>query len=186
MTRRSRTDRAGTGRGWGDMPSSSDLARLVLCETELVAEKNSGRVRTDAASVAASKRGVRAHAQAQAQMETFHNRPRPTRTTPPSQAAPPSARDSRCFIASSVYGPEAPQTEELRAFRDRSLMRSALGRAFVRCYYRLSPPVAASLERHPRLAAPVRTGLDVLRRIALRPGPPGEVPSAPPVPSKTN
>ncbi|MGH8463059.1 MAG: CFI-box-CTERM domain-containing protein [Pseudomonas sp.] len=101
-------------------------------------------------------------------METFHNRPRPPRTDPPPQAAPSSARDSRCFIATAVYGPEAPQTEELRAFRDRTLMRSALGRAFVRCYYRLSPPVAAGLSRHPRLAAPVRTGLDAMRCVVGR------------------
>ena len=36
----------------------------------------------------------------------------------------------------------------LRDFRDRYLQRSAAGRAFIRFYYRYSPPVAAVIAEH--------------------------------------
>ena len=36
----------------------------------------------------------------------------------------------------------------LRQFRDRYLQRTALGRAFIRFYYRHSPPIAAVIAEH--------------------------------------
>jgi hypothetical protein len=62
-----------------------------------------------------------------------------------------------CFIATACYGsPYAPQVAVLREFRDTALRPHRLGRAFVATYYRVSPPIAAMLERHPRLRALVR------------------------------
>jgi hypothetical protein len=49
------------------------------------------------------------------------------------------AQDRRCFIATSIYGPAAPQTDFLRQWRDLHLSPSAPGRATVAAYYRLSP-----------------------------------------------
>lgn len=72
-------------------------------------------------------------------------------------------KGSGCFIATAVYGDaEAPQVRALRTFRDNQLMPSALGRAAVAAYYRVSPPVARLLQRSPRAAAVVRSSLDQL------------------------
>jgi hypothetical protein len=74
-----------------------------------------------------------------------------------------------CFIATAAYGhPDAPEVETLRRFRDRKLLTTAAGTAFVRLYYRLSPPIARLIARKPRLRAAVRKTLDFLtRRAAL-------------------
>lgn len=70
-----------------------------------------------------------------------------------------------CFIATAVYGDiQAPQVVALRQFRDQRLRSSIAGRAFIRSYYQLSPPVARYLSQKPRLAASVRSLLDALLR----------------------
>lgn len=47
-----------------------------------------------------------------------------------------------CFVATAVYGVDAPQAEALRVFRDSRMMPSASGRLAIRLYYWLSPPLA--------------------------------------------
>jgi uncharacterized repeat protein (TIGR01451 family) len=70
-----------------------------------------------------------------------------------------AAGGSGCFIATAAYGsPLEPHVMALRDFRDRYLQRTRLGRAFVRFYYRHSPPVAAVIARHDWL----RTGMRAL------------------------
>ena len=72
-----------------------------------------------------------------------------------------------CFIATAAYGDiDAPEVEQLRQFRDRSLMSNPFGRGFVRMYYRVSPPVARLIARKPRLRIVARKMLDVLRNRA--------------------
>jgi uncharacterized repeat protein (TIGR01451 family) len=69
----------------------------------------------------------------------------------------------RCFIATAAYGsPLEPHVAALRQFRDRYLQRSAPGRAFVRFYYRHSPPVAAIIAAHPALRFVTRSLLTPL------------------------
>lgn len=68
-----------------------------------------------------------------------------------------------CFIATAVYGdPAAPEVDALRYVRDYQLLPTTTGRAFVRLYYRLSPPIAAVLLRSPASAKLVRRTLDRL------------------------
>lgn len=79
------------------------------------------------------------------------------------------AKSRACFIATAAYGrPDAPEVLALRRFRDRRLLTNAPGTAFVRLYYRLSPPIARLIARKPRLRAAVRRTLDFFtRRAAL-------------------
>jgi len=147
---------------WGSMPSSSDLGALVKCEVEFCHERDTGLERNDLRTRAASARGQAEHDRAQAQMEAHHNRPHRT----PAAAHPGSASvtDRRCFVASAVYGPDAPATDELRTFRDERLMPSVLGRSLVHLYYRLSPPLAGWVSSRPAAARVVRLSLDLVRR----------------------
>ena len=53
-------------------------------------------------------------------------------------------------------GFDEPHVVALRQFRDRYLERTELGRAFIRLYYRHSPPVAAVIAEHEWLRFMVR------------------------------
>lgn len=72
-----------------------------------------------------------------------------------------------CFIATAAYGsPLAPEVQTLRRFRDEFLMGNAPGRLFVALYYRLSPPVAATVAASPVLKALARGALAPVAVIA--------------------
>lgn len=67
---------------------------------------------------------------------------------------------SSCFIATAAYGSDdARHLPVLRKFRDQCLLTNAPGRAFVRMYYRFSPPFAAVISEHAALRTIVRAGL---------------------------
>lgn len=69
-------------------------------------------------------------------------------------------KEMGCFIATAAYAdPSHPDVEILRQFRDRYLMKSRLGRDFVRLYYRYSPPVAKFVAKYPFLRAVSRAAL---------------------------
>lgn len=53
-----------------------------------------------------------------------------------------------CFVTTATAG-EGPTLDALRGFRNDVLARSAPGRALVRLYYAVSPPVARTLSRYP-------------------------------------
>lgn len=54
---------------------------------------------------------------------------------------------SDCFIATAATHEHSEQVTQLRSFRDDILVEYRLGRAFIECYYRLSPPVARWIDR---------------------------------------
>lgn len=65
-----------------------------------------------------------------------------------------------CFIATAAFGsPMAPQVQMLREVRDRYLLTNGPGRAAVRAYYAVSPPIADVIGRSEPLRAAVRFGL---------------------------
>lgn len=62
-----------------------------------------------------------------------------------------------CFIATACYGsPMDPRIDALRRFRDDKLSTNATGRAMVKTYYAVSPPIAKGIARSPRMKAVVR------------------------------
>lgn len=71
-----------------------------------------------------------------------------------------------CFVATTLYGPEAFETNVLRLYRDAVLLRSRAGRFFTQVYYKiLGPSISRMLNRHAFLIKPARWILD---RIIVR------------------
>ncbi|MES3038012.1 MAG: CFI-box-CTERM domain-containing protein [Bdellovibrionota bacterium] len=65
--------------------------------------------------------------------------------------------DKKCFIATAAYGSDMDQhVETLRVFRNEFMAHSALGRAMVKAYYRLSPPLADFISHNEVLKTATR------------------------------
>jgi len=65
-----------------------------------------------------------------------------------------------CFIATAAYGSYLEQhVNTLRSFRDQYLETNPLGSAFVSLYYKVSPPIADYIEKHPTLKPIIRAVL---------------------------
>lgn len=76
-----------------------------------------------------------------------------------------AAIDRRCFIATAVYGVDAPETEFLRMWRDKTLSKTVLGRFLVRCYYVTSPAVVRALSKSVVLTQLARACLNLILRL---------------------
>lgn len=79
-------------------------------------------------------------------------------------------KEGVCFIATSAYGDcAAPEVMTLRRYRDEVLHRFAIGRIFIKAYYRISPPIALAIGRSPILSKLARGILDpLIRRLDKR------------------
>ncbi|MCP4673842.1 MAG: hypothetical protein GY857_21345, partial [Desulfobacula sp.] len=65
-----------------------------------------------------------------------------------------------CFIATAAFGsPMDKHVQILKEFRDVYLLKSRPGAAFVKTYYKYSPPVADIIAKHGILKSVVRIGL---------------------------
>ncbi len=66
-------------------------------------------------------------------------------------------RGGGCFIATATFGtPMAYEVNILRKFRDVFLLQNRTGEMFVRLYYKLSPPIAHTIEKSEMLRRVVR------------------------------
>lgn len=75
----------------------------------------------------------------------------------------------RCFIATAAFeGGQATEVFTLREFRDFTLRRSPWGRRFIAFYYRISPPIACYLDKHPSLKPVTRAVLRFLIKCVSR------------------
>ena len=108
------------------MVSASELAKMGACERFVLFEGTYGK-RRSRYQQEAIKRGRAEHA------KFFKDAVRAESEVKTSLAKP------WCFCASLAWGPEAPETNLLRRFRDRILRKTAFGRWFIRAYYRAAP-----------------------------------------------
>ena len=91
--------------------------------------------------------------------------------------APPKPKvRSGCFVAAAACGPGSDEVRILQEYRDKELLSSPLGRAFVRVYYLGAPIVAHTIETSDWLRAAVRFSVvipaaSIARwRLRLKPG----------------
>lgn len=81
---------------------------------------------------------------------------------------PATTVDSRCYIASHLYGVDDPRTNALRRFRDVELMPSLLGRVLVRLYYCISPPLVFICRYVPALDLVIAPVISIVVKRAQR------------------
>ena len=68
-----------------------------------------------------------------------------------------------CYVATCVYGSyDCPQVWTLRRFRDDTLAKTSLGRAFIRTYYAISPTIVKWFGRTDWFQKFWRSRLDVM------------------------
>lgn len=70
-------------------------------------------------------------------------------------------KSSGCYIATAVYGDYCcPEVMALRRYRDDYLSKRALGRAFIKFYYSVSPTLAKKIDPDSVLGKTIRKYLD--------------------------
>jgi hypothetical protein len=85
-----------------------------------------------------------------------------------SESESPAVKQSKCFVATAAFGsPLAAEVVALRRFRDEFCVRHAAGRAFIRFYSRVGPPMADIISRSALLRRAARIPLYAICR-ALR------------------
>jgi hypothetical protein len=128
------------------MVSASELAQMGACERLVLFEARHGK-RSSRCQQEAVERGRTEHdkffrdgVRSQSDLQTSLSKP-------------------WCFCASLAWGPEAPETDLLRRFRDRILRRTAAGRGLIRIYYRTAPGLCRRVEGRTKLIHALCLGL---------------------------
>jgi len=97
----------------------TDIAQMAMCERQMLFDDEYGHKRSGRVD-RLRKKGIRVHKKYE-------------------QALKPVAGDRRCYVATSLFGPRAWQTEVFREYRDSKLLTNIAGRSIVQLYYWVSP-----------------------------------------------
>lgn len=127
-----------------DYLSATTIAQCSFCETQLVLAKRYGKRESDLERIR-KERGDEEHLRHH--LEAIKHG---------------KAQDSRCFIASEVYGVFSPESDLLRNFRDTVLDRNIFGRIVIAIYYDFSPLYVKIIRRSPLLKSFSKWVLDKL------------------------
>ena len=126
--------------------SASELAQMGACERLVLFEASYGK-RRSRCQQKAIERGRTEHdkffkdgVRSQSDVQTSLSKP-------------------WCFCASLAWGPEAPETDLLRRFRDQILRRTTAGRGLIRGYYNTAPGLCRRLEGRTKLIRALCLGL---------------------------
>jgi len=140
----------------------TDIVGAVYCEQKVVLDRRHGKATTRDVQRKAAQ-GTFEHLRFEVEGYTRNpmrllaklaqDKPRPRHK--------PKA-DSRCFIATQLYGAEANETNVLRAWRDTVLMPSRSGRLLVTLYYRTSPALVETLKHSAWLTRLAKRCLDAI------------------------
>ena len=132
---------------------ANDLARACVCEQKAVFEHHHGE-RLAPEQARRIEEGNRGHDRYLRQALWLN----------------PSVQSSMqrrpCWIATAVYGPAAPETNDLRRFRDEVLLACVVGRTLISVYYRFAPTIAGAIGLYPRVCALARHVLKPVVMIA--------------------
>lgn len=74
----------------------------------------------------------------------------------------------RCFIATAAFEYRSPEVDALCRFRDDVLKSNRLGRSVVAAYYRVSPSIAAHLDRNPTLKPTTRVLIRLIAKLVSK------------------
>lgn len=128
--------------------TASELAECCLCEQRVVFDGLRGKRRTTE-SEREMVEGERTHAAMhQAAMHLVGQ----------------AAGESRCFVATALWGPSDPRTKALRGWRDRRLVTRWWGTLIVAAYYAASPILVRLMRGAPMLRRALDAGLSALVR----------------------
>lgn len=131
-----------------DMVGASALAEMGTCERRLcLAARYGPRLTEEVARRARHGSERHRHFYAEA-------------LSGPGAAPEAGERKPWCFVATMVYGPDAPNTVLLRRFRDHVLRPCRLGRALTRAYYRWAPALCDRSARSPGALLLARLAVD--------------------------
>lgn len=83
------------------------------------------------------------------------------------ERTPAKKKKGGCYVATCVYGSyDCPQVWTLRRYRDQKLAQTVFGRAFIRCYYAISPTIVKAFGKTKLFQNFWRTRLDrMVRRL---------------------
>ena len=123
--------------------SASDVGRAAFCPQYLVLKNRNAQVSKSAQM--AREKGNKAHYQ-------FNK----------------AANDRRCFIASHLYGADHFKTNDLREFRDKTLLKTFIGKMLVSSYYKTSPMLVRISENVPLIHWFFKKTIDTLHSIIRR------------------
>jgi hypothetical protein len=74
-----------------------------------------------------------------------------------------NAHKPGCFIATAAYGsPMAPEIQIIREYRNRVMSPSGFGRALIKFYYSVSPPIARVISRSDEMRKHVRFYIGII------------------------